>query len=58
MCDRSSRAARYRELAAEREHLAALATDRDVRAYYQKTAEYYLTLAEAEMKLEMEHLDK
>jgi len=58
MCDRSSRAARYRELAAEREHLAALATDRKVRAYYQKTAEYYLMLAQAEMKLEMEQLDK
>jgi hypothetical protein len=58
MYDRSSRAARYRELAAEREHLAALATDSNVRAYYQKTAEYYLSLAHAEMKLEMEQLDK
>jgi hypothetical protein len=58
MSDRLSRAARYRELAAEREQLAMLATDDRVRVHYQNMAAYYLMLAQAEMKLVAKHLGK
>ena len=47
MCDRDreSRAARCRELAAECERLAVLATDDATRIYYRQLAEYYLARA-------------
>jgi hypothetical protein len=45
--DDSNSAIRFRELAAECEELAALATDRDARNYYQVLAAYYFTRAGA-----------
>jgi hypothetical protein len=50
MCDRDqvSSAARDRELAAECERLAELATDDNTRAYYRRLAAYYLERARSE----------
>jgi hypothetical protein len=50
MSDPWNKAARYRELAVERERLADLAVDDKVRAYYRSIAQQYFALAEAEMK--------
>jgi hypothetical protein len=46
-CDHAGKAARYRELAAECERLAALATDEPSKVYYRQLAAYYLTRARA-----------
>ena len=51
-----SRAQRYKDLADECMRLAELATSDDIRRHYGTIAESYLSLAEAELKLDAETL--
>jgi hypothetical protein len=48
MCDQVNSAARDRELAAECERLADLATDDNTRTYYRRLAAYYLKRARSD----------